>query len=330
MNSEKILEYLIRNPESVAVLSRVLEAHRQSPVSFNIGDRQIQGFEWYHANVHASYLTTMVANNLADIVYKSNKDTIYCLKFPEATEEAISAYRDMERDVSDAPRDMTVPDDMFDVIVGLDDLKDLFLQSLSVERPVHIFMIGPPSCGKSLFLREIQRLEAAHTAMGYSATKAGVRDLLFSRRPMFLLIDELDDMDRNDYPILLRLMEEGVVSETLGNDRVREIHLPDTRVYAAANRIKTIPAEIIRRFTMVRLRSYTPEEYRQVIVNYLSMREGKSKELAKYIADKFINTVQPEALDVRDARSVARLSHDIDDVDRYFDVIHQRGGFIEL
>ena len=40
---------------------------------------------------------------------------------------------------------------LFDNIVGYDDIKTLFNLSFSSEKPVHILLVGPPASAKTLF-----------------------------------------------------------------------------------------------------------------------------------------------------------------------------------
>ena len=81
------------------------------------------------------------------------------------------------------------PEDIFDPVVGYDDVKWLLRRSLASERLLHFLFVGPPASAKSLLLMELERLDGAYYAVGSSSTRAGLRQLLFDLRPRILLID---------------------------------------------------------------------------------------------------------------------------------------------
>ena len=42
--------------------------------------------------------------------------------------------------------------DLFDDIIGYEDVKELFKMAIRAERPVHLLLCGPPASAKSLFM----------------------------------------------------------------------------------------------------------------------------------------------------------------------------------
>jgi hypothetical protein len=205
-----------------------------------------------------------------------------------------------------------IPPDLFESIIGYEDAKDLFLRSLRSVKPVHILLIGPPASAKTVFLLEVERLSGSTYALGGSSTKAGLVDLLFNRRPSYLLIDEIDKMNDEDYSILLSLCENGIVTETKYG-KLRETRL-DTRVYAAANNLDNIPPEVQSRFLCLRFPRYLPEQYRDVVRNVLVKRERVSPDLASYIAERVSKEL--DTIDVRDSIKVSRLAASREEVDQ--------------
>ena len=93
--------------------------------------------------------------------------------------------------------------------------------------------------------------------------------------------------------------------------RVRTEHVP-VRVYVAGNTDRTLGDALKSRFLTFYLKSYAPEEFTEVVVRVLTSREGKTEELAKYIADKLSLTTR----DPRDAVQVSRLCNTQEEVDR--------------
>ncbi len=213
--------------------------------------------------------------------------------------------------------EVVVPTDLFDAIVGYEDVKSIMVRSLTSEKPVHIFLVGPPASAKTIFLLCIDDLPKARYVLGGSSTKAGLTDVLLTQGPRYLLIDELDKMCAEDYSVLLSLCETGRVSETKFG-RTREAKL-DTRVYAAANSTERIPREVLSRFQVFKFPAYTPPEYQEVVEKVLTKKEGVDSELAKHISQR-VSTMF-ESTDVRDAIRIARLARNQEEVDRCLAVL---------
>ena len=80
---------------------------------------------------------------------------------------------------------------------------------------LHILLEGPPASAKTMFLTSLmRRLKNSYFADGGSSSKAGMMDYLFTNKPRYLVVDEIDKMAHKDQVFLLNLMETGIVSET--------------------------------------------------------------------------------------------------------------------
>ncbi len=194
-----------------------------------------------------------------------------------------------------------IPEDLFDVVVKHEDLKDLFMQSLRATRPVHILLVGPPATAKSLFLSELNRLPRSRYALGGTSSKAGILDFMIGQRCRYLLIDELDKMDMKDYAALLSLMETGKVAR-LKKGMTDDIKVK-TWVFAAVNRDDSLPHELKSRFFECHLAEYSEQDFKEVVRTVLVKREHVDEDVAANIADK----VAEYSRDVRDAEQIARL-----------------------
>ena len=64
---------------------------------------------------------------------------------------------------------------------------------------------------KSLFLEAPSQLPGAQYALGRASSRAGFADFLTIFQPRFLIIDELGKMKREDFSVLLSLIQSGVV-----------------------------------------------------------------------------------------------------------------------
>jgi len=162
---------------------------------------------------------------------------------------------------------------------------------------------GPLALAKSLFLWNLERVagDRALWVLGFSSSKAGLQESLLEKRPWLLLIDELDRRDGKDMAALMSLMEGGRVTRTKVG-RMADVEM-GCRVVAASNTLR-LPPELISRFAVRRLHSYTAEEFRQVVIGLLQRREGVDPGVAEEVARALGGRTQ----DVRDAVRVARLA----------------------
>jgi Holliday junction DNA helicase RuvB len=199
---------------------------------------------------------------------------------------------------------LTLSDDLFEDIIGHDEVKELLRAALLAEKPVHILLAGPPALAKSLFLWDIERVcgERAVWLVGSATSKAGLWDLVAEREPQILLIDELDKMNAADTAALLSLMEGGrLVRAKKGRTLDATISV---KVVAATNQVVRLSPELRSRFAIRKLKPYDAAQYRTVVKGVLVRREDVNPDLAEEIA----KNLEGKSQDVRDAVRVARLS----------------------
>jgi Holliday junction DNA helicase RuvB len=199
---------------------------------------------------------------------------------------------------------LQIPDDIFQDIIGHDDVKELLRACLAAEKPVHLLLTGPPALAKTLFLWEIERVggERAVWLVGSATSKAGLWDLVAERQPEILLIDEMDKMNAADTAALLSIMEGGRLVRA---KRGRELDIKvEVKVIAATNVESRLSPELRSRFAIRRLGIYGREEFRRVVKGVLVRRENVEPLLAEEIAQRLDGRSQ----DVRDAVRVTRLT----------------------
>lgn len=260
------------------------------------------GWDWREVRLYPATLNRLVVEGLLDTVFKSNSYTGYRLS--ESARALLIEGGPTLMQVPEVPPE--IPDDVFDGILGHDDVKELLLAAMRAPRPVHVLLSGPPALAKSLFLWDIERVAGSRAmwVLGSSSSKAGLQERLLAQRPWVLLIDEMDKMDGKDMATLLSLMEGGRVTVTkVGRMADQEI---DCRVVAASNSLR-MPPELLSRFAVRRLRPYTAQEFREVIVGVMVRREGLDQAMAEEIAAALAGRTQ----DVRDAVRVARLADQV-------------------
>lgn len=207
---------------------------------------------------------------------------------------------------TEAPQNgkLSLPDDMFEDIIGHLEVKELLRASLQAEKPVHILLSGPPALAKTLFLWDIERAagERAIWLVGSATSKAGLWDLVAERQPRILLIDELGKMNAADTAALLSMMEGGRLVRAKKGRELNIQHL--VWVIAAANKTYGLSPELLSRFAVRRIEAYNRSDYQTVVRGVLVRHENVEPELAQEIAQRLDGRSQ----DVRDSVRVARLA----------------------
>jgi len=203
-----------------------------------------------------------------------------------------------------------IPNNLFDDVIEYDDVKHLLFHSLRSKRPTHVLLIGPPASAKSLILLCMQNIPSSTYILGGRTTKAGLSYLLFTNKPKFLLIDELDKMNVGDMTILLSLMEYGIV-KSVKYKQIENVKL-NTHVYAASNTDSSIPVELLSRFHFkLYFKAYTLEEFQNIAMKVLVNKENVKPNLAEYIITK----IQKYSRDIRDCIGLARIASNKQEVD---------------
>jgi len=258
------------------------------------------GWGWRQVRIWPATLNRLFKDGYLENVFRSNSFTGYRLS--QLGKKVIAGKQEKET----LPRNqkLALPEDLFQDIIGHDEVKELLRASLMAERPVHVLLTGPPALAKTLFLWDIERVcgEKAIWLVGSATSKAGLWDLTAERQPRVLLIDEMDKMNAADTAALLSMMEGGrLVRAKVG--RQLDLHNP-IWVVAATNRMDMLSPELLSRFAIRRLNLYSRDEYLIVVKGVLERRENTSQELAKEIAERLDGRSQ----DVRDSIRVARLA----------------------
>jgi len=197
---------------------------------------------------------------------------------------------------------------VFDTIVGADDIKEVILLSLDSlfenNKQMHVLLVGPPASAKTLFLLCLEKLEHSDFVIGGSASRAGITQQLFNKKPKLILIDEIEKMPKEEMSVFLSLMDGGRVSERKFN-RQQDMVLM-SNVYASCNSIDGIPKELLSRFGafIFKFKKYTKMEFIKVCIKVLTKLEGVNKDLAAYIAGKMVNISR----DVRESIGIGRAA----------------------
>lgn len=269
------------------------------------------GFEWFDIPLATQTLNQFVVDGLLVTggprgTFKSHSSQTYKLKEPELVRECLQHLSEIE----EGEEEGEIPDDLFDFILGHDDIKSILLRSINSERPVHILLVGPPATAKSMFLGELGRLPFSRFALGGSTRKGGLEDYLLEFRPRYLIIDEIDKMDMRDMSILLSLMESGIVARL--KKRMREMEKMTTWVFGGANRDDHMWPELKSRFFSIKLKEYSQADFIQIARAVLITREKVEMGVANHIA----SALAQQTRDVREAIHFGRLCKTVDEVNQ--------------
>lgn len=269
------------------------------------------GWEWRQALIPPASISKMILLGLVKQTYSSNSCKEYRLTdlgIVIANEELDRRKKQeqaselIEEDSQDL--DAETINNLFDDIVGYDNIKELFKESLQLPKPIHILLAGPPSVAKTMFLSDVERVTGLQSLwmLGSGASKAGIWNAIIDARPKYILIDELDKMAAVDYAALLSLMEKGRITRTkVGKQTDLKLTV---WVFASANDIDNVPPALMSRFSVKHLKEYNAIEYMNVVRATLIRHENISEEDATKIAAELAG----KSYDVRDAVRVARLS----------------------
>jgi Holliday junction DNA helicase RuvB len=256
------------------------------------------GWSWQDVATWPAIINKLIVKRLVRVAISTNSGTGY-----RVTEEGkLAAIAEIHPVQTEPERiDDTT---LFSGIVGYDNIKELMKTSLALDKPVHILLYGPPAIAKSMFLWEIERVYGSQCLpfIGSATSHAGMWDMLIERRPRILLIDELEKMNLTDTAGLLSLMEYGrIIRAKVGRSIDEKITV---WVFATANRITSIPPELLSRFAKQELAEYSDQEFIIVVKNILQRNEELDEDSAALVAEKLVGRTH----DIRDAVRVARMS----------------------
>jgi MoxR-like ATPase len=183
----------------------------------------------------------------------------------------------------------------FKMVEGLDDVKYVLEQSIKRQHDtrvagqdlrIHVLLAGPPGVSKSLLLLEAEKEipeDRSVFVLGSQVSKAGLRERLLSNPNVdFVLIDELDKMGKEDYDVLLSLMETGRIAVL--KHRIQRDEKVMATVLATANYLEKIPVELLDRFLLLYVESYDSQDFVRVATRQLVERGELRREDAEVIA----------------------------------------------
>jgi len=209
-----------------------------------------------------------------------------------------------------------VEEKLFNSVIGYDDLKRMLMKAIVSKEAVHVLLTGPPATSKTIFLLEIRKeLENSHFVDGTATSGKGMIDFLFDNpKTEYLLIDEVDKINKRDQAVLYNVMETGILSETKSSvknvgSRQQKMKL---KIFATANEIEKLQAPFRSRFMPFYLSEYSLQEFIEITKRLLYSRYKLSDEVAAAISDVVWNDMKTK--DIRDVLQIAKLASNVDEV----------------
>jgi len=200
----------------------------------------------------------------------------------------------------------------FSSIYGYEDIKKLLMRCIFAKEPTHVLLTGPPGCCKTMFLLEMAKgLDNKTYFMDATcASGPGMVEYLFENNLKYLLVDEIDKLQRRDQSVLLNLMENNVLIETkVRKTRKKEMMIS---VFATCNDISKISNALRSRFIVLQLEEYTYDQFLGIAKHLLAKIYGMNEVISAMIADAIWNS---GSKDVRDLLKVGKLAKTPEDVE---------------
>ena len=140
----------------------------------------------------------------------------------------------------------------------------------------------------------------------------GIVDYLFDHTDLkFLLIDEIDKLNKKDQKVLLNVMETGILSDVKAKSSksARKAHM-HLSIYATSNDTTNILIPLISRFIKLNLPEYGLETFIEICQKLLSRKYDKDHETIQAI----VRYVWEHTRDVREAIAIAKIVDTSDEV----------------
>lgn len=228
-----------------------------------------------------------------------------------------------DSDISHSPESIQLEnsDQLFENIVGYDDVKKIFNYAINSSLPVHILLVGPPGSAKTLFLMECMKLPRSYFTLGSHSTKAGMLDYLFNHRPRNLIIDEIEYMAIKDQAALLSIMETGILSETKFEKTRKSVMR--TWVFASCNNEKKLLTPLLSRFFVLYFKKYDFKMFERISNHILSKECNLDLEISSLIANLVWNKLKSR--DIRDCIKIGRICKNKEDVNMIVRILKRYG-----
>jgi len=325
-----IVSTLMQNEEFVDALKSGLEIEKGGKET----DPWKDGWDYSDVSERPDVLTRMTTEGILDVSRRNNGPNTYKISNIEKAEQALvlvengGTISDQDNsdngDRADGDVDQTeepdIPDDIFEVVIGHEPVKDLLQRCIQTEEQTHFRLQGESSTAKSVFLTELERLPGAVYRSASGMTEAGMLDILMEDQPQYLLFDEIDKAEKECYTPLYELTEHGRVQKTISGSKVN-IEL-NCNLIVTLNHPEQLPEELRKRMIQLEFEEYDDEEYIEIVTRVLQNKFEMDKEVAEFIAEYQLDELDDK--NVREPEQIAKLSNNSkEDVKQVIENIEQ-------
>jgi len=325
---EDLESFLRDKPEYLDIILNIIDYEENlepSDISFLEGTPHNRYWTNTDVPVNPTRLYQLETKGILDRVMDTNSTTAYSIINRDElknTVEQIHNRFDGDREVINHsfPTEEELDDDLFEDVIGYDDIKWLLRRGLTTDDITNFLLVGPPGSAKTVFLLCIRELQDAVFVPGSDSSSAGFLEALFENKPKYVLIDEVDDMSTENQKSMSSYMETGIAKETKYN-KTREMKI-NAKTFGSANNLGPIQDHILDRFNVLHFEKYDRDEFINVCEHMLPSKEGTTDDEAVRIAELLWE--KKRTSDVREAIRVARLSRG--DPERVIDVMDKYSG----
>jgi replication-associated recombination protein RarA len=197
---------------------------------------------------------------------------------------------------------------IFNNVIGYEDIKLLLYKMIQSSKYTNsVLLTGPPASSKTIFILELldHFKGKAYFVDGATASGMGMIDYLFDHTDLkFLLIDEIDKLNKKDQKVLLNVMETGILSDVKAKSSksARQTHM-QLSIYATSNDTSNILTPLLSRFIKLNLPEYSLETFIEICQKLLSRKYDKDHETIQTI----IQYVWEHTRDIREAIAIAKI-----------------------
>lgn len=202
-------------------------------------------------------------------------------------------------------------------VIGYNSIKNLINAVLRNKnrKKTHLMIAGAPGTSKTVFLQTIlnslkQELYNVHYLDSTTLTSSGVIEYLFKFKVEYLLLDEIDKLEKQHQNTFLNLCESGILQETKSK-KIRSQDMTNTIIITTANYLEKIIKPLKTRFLILEIPEYTQDQFYDIGQKLLISQYGKTAKIAFYIVDqiwKIYQVKRNEKPNLRQAVQVATLT----------------------
>jgi MoxR-like ATPase len=199
--------------------------------------------------------------------------------------------------------------EIFDAIIGYPDVKAIMKNMLINDHPISILLDGSPGCGKSMFLKQIEKFYPQSTRYvdgSGKTTKAGIFDILFADEEneiRYLVIDEVDKLNTTEQEALLTLIEDGRIIQTQKSGTM-EKQYSKLSIIAASNVKEDILEPLQTRFYKIKIKDYTEAQFKEIAASILPQYKLSQEVIEHIITSVWTKKKKPN---IRDIKNIAKL-----------------------